>query len=384
MKNNLLAHSRVRIRHGVVTHIKRHLPYSKSRIKASVNQEVSPGDILAECFMPPGFRVVHLSKLLGVNPKDVKKYLARVPGRNIYQGEILAFKKELFGLKNNIVLSPVDGIVDVVDEKLGDLRIKYIPKMTELASGVYGVIDKIDPVDSTFIIRTTVDVIYGMFGSGKEREGVIMLLGKSDNLVSTNQIKPGMDKKILVTGGIVFWEGLQKAVNLGVSGMITGGINARDYLAIVGGSLSLSKREWTDIGMTFLVSEGFGSIPIGDDIFPLLEQHQGRFAIIEGNQNRLILPSHDKNSIIYTRKTRLPVSRAGLEIGAVPEDEKLILKVGSKVRGISMPYLGTQGVVRAIDETPSKIETGITTYLITVETNRGKFRMPYTNLEIIG
>lgn len=376
--DKLYAPTRLRIRKRIVGRLSRRLSYNKCTMRVAVGEEVAPTDILAECKMPPGFEVIHLANILGVSPKEANKYLKRGFGQNIYQGELLASKKELFGLKDHNVLSPLDGVLDRYDDLSGDLRIKFLPKINRLASGVYGVVEKIDGVIGTVVVKTAMDVVYGLFGSGKEREGKLRILGSSGMLTSSKQISHGMENQILVAGGIIFLEGLKNAVALGVSGIITGGINASDYMSISGG---ISQKRWSDIGTTVLVTEGFGSIPIGEDIYLLLTFHQGKFAIIQGNQGRIILPSQDKNSMMIIRKTNLS---SASEILPEPESSLAEVRIGTKVRVVLGPFLGKQGVVSAIDQSLTKLPSGVLSYLVTVEGRSSKFQAPDTNLEIIG
>jgi len=95
MSDYLYTTKRVRIKRGVVMHVKRHLKYSKCDMHVSAGQEVTPMDKLAECKVPPGFQAIPLAKMLGVHPKEGKNYLKREAGKNIYKGELLASKLSL-------------------------------------------------------------------------------------------------------------------------------------------------------------------------------------------------------------------------------------------------------------------------------------------------
>ncbi|MFH0936955.1 MAG: hypothetical protein V1808_01525 [Candidatus Daviesbacteria bacterium] len=382
--NELYTNTRVRVNANVIVHLRRQLAKTNAKIRVSQGQEVLPEDILGEGPAPSGFRSVHLAQELKTSPSGAKSCLARNLGQNIYQGELLASKRNLFGFGKKIVLSPVDGILDVYDEKSGELRIKLLPKIDKLVSGLYGIVDEIDASRGIITLRTQATLIHGILGSGKEREGLLRIFGSSEELISSKQISPDFQNQIIVGGGIVFADALAEAVNIGVAGFISGGINAGDYKAISGGKWNIAKKDWSDVGITVMITEGFGAIPIGDDIFKVCKENEGKFVMLNGNLSTLILPSQNENSMMYIRKTQLPKTRYPRLQGIQQETDLVALKIGAIVRLISGSWMGIQGKVEAIDNTATKLPSGIITYLVTVATRSRKVRMPYNNIEIIG
>lgn len=371
---------RTRVVYNRVIHIQRHLPNAGRKVDVSVGQEVGPGDILGQGQAPAGFRTIHLSAQLQENPKNAQNYLKRKIGQAIYEGELLAAKTGLFGLGRKNIICPVDGIIDFYDINNGNLRIKHLPKVVKVASGVWGVVDKVEEGTGIILIRTMASLVHGLLGCGRERSGSVKVLGSAEDLVSSRQIVDGMRGEILVAGGIILLEALQKAVNVGVGGIISGGINARDFRAMVGGGLNLSKKHWSDVGISLLLTEGFGAVSIGEDIFRLLKGHHGKFALLDGNRARLILPSGDPDSIMDVRRTRLPV---GVGVEPDVEVDLVPLKIGSWVRLLGNKQLGVLGKVESLDKTPSKLPCGIMTYLVTVVTVNRKIKVPYLNLEVV-
>lgn len=366
--SQLYVNARLRVQKDSVIHITRTFLGGRGKLHVAVGEEVAPGDILGEMHTSPGFRIIHLAKELGTSPKESFPFLKRRIGQSIYQGELLAVKKQMMGLGNKLIISPVDGIIDAYDDINGQLKISLLPKPNKLPSGMYGIIDAIDEEKGEVVIRTCATIVYGILGSGVEWAGMLRVLGSSADLIGTRQIPSGTHGQILVGGAMVFPEALEKAVHSSIYGIISGGINARDYQGL--GKL--------DVGLTVLITEGFGSVPIGQDIFPLLKSYNNRFVILDGNGMRLILPNYDQNCMISVRRTSLPVGYAAKHeiLEARP------LTVGSKVRLID-GFLGQQGVVEAIDRSPTKLPSGITTFMITVLTSSKKIQIPYNNVEII-
>lgn len=367
--NELYVNCRIRVRENIITHVKRILSDPKAKFHVSLGDEVGPGDILGTGQSPSGFRVIHLAKELGASPKQAASYLKHKISQNIYQGELLAEKTGFLGFSKKILLAPEDGVMDLYDKESGDLRFKLLPKTIKLVSGIHGIVDKIDVLRGAITIRTLASLVYGVFGSGKERSGSLNILGTFSDLISSKQILPEMHGQIIVAGGLIFSDALEKAMEVGVAGVVSGGINAGDFQL---------KNNWSDVGFSIMATEGFGSVPIGDDIFPVLNKSQGKFVILDGNRSRLILPTSDSRSMIYIRKTRLPLQE---KIEPKSDIEMVELKVGMKVRCVYNYLLGLQGVIESIDKTKTELPSKIITYMVTIQTHSAKIRIPYNNVE---
>jgi hypothetical protein len=378
--DHLTVNARLRFNRNSVIHVRRYLPQDQVKIFVQERQEVSPADIIGEGQVTAGFRTIYLANELNVSPKEAVKFLKRPLGQKIFQGELLAAKEGVLGFGKKILTSPADGIIDYYDDNKGSLRIKLLPKVTKLASGVYGIIDQVNPETGEVVIRTLANTVYGVIGSGHSREGILKVVGSPDTLISSKQITGEMKEEILVGGSLVFLDALEKAVNLKVSGIISGGISARDFRAMSGGRWNISDFHWSDVGISLMVTEGFGSIPLPPDVFALLKEFDKKFVILDGNRAKLILPISDANSMIYIRKVRLPVS-------PTPELETTIdlvhLKPGANIRLVATPLIGVCGKVESVDSSPTELPSGVVTNLVTVITRSRKLKVPYQNLEVV-
>lgn len=377
--DEIFVNRRIRVAIDKITHVRRNLPSTVTKINVKVGDEVAPNHILAEGKYSVGFRIINLAKELGVNPKEAIKFVTRPLGSNIFSGELLASKKGVFGLGEKILLSPDDGILEYYDEKMGVLKIKLFPKIAKLACGVWGIVDEVNEAKGIIVIRTAASFIYGVLGSGKEREGILNVIGSKEVLVGSRQLEKTMKGQIIVGGGVIFADGLEKAIEYGITGIISGGIDAKNYKSVAGG-WNIFKKRWADVGLSILITEGFGSVPMGDDIFDFLQRNHGNFCILDGNRNRLILPSSSQNSMIYIRKTKLP-ENSFVEVDQELFAERLQLK--QQVRIIGSENFGKQGIVEAIDRISSKLPSGVISTLVTVDTKKKKIRVCYHNLEII-
>lgn len=372
----LLANFRVRMKQGNCMLVTRKLK-GPGKILVHKNVEVSPHDVLGHYKLALGFTKVNLAQELKVGPSEASKLLQKSVGQTVFQGELLASKKGLFGKSEVIV--PTDGIFEGIDEKTGEAIIKLLPKDVTLVAGVFGVVQDVDHKKGEVLIKSLMKEIYGVCGTGGEREGFVNVISGNGELVNKNLVSEANRGQILVTGSLIMDELLKKALSCGVAGLVGGGLNFDDYIAMAT-RLNPFKRVGTEVGISVVAMEGFGIIPIGEDFFETLKVHNGKFAIIQGNLGRILLPSDDPNSILFCRKVELPFKEA---LGIRPEMMIGEVRVGAKIRLITPPFMGGQGEIVAIDNTPTKLDSGIITYMVTISTKSKKIRVPYSNLELI-
>ncbi|MCL4366004.1 hypothetical protein M1437_02140 [Patescibacteria group bacterium] len=374
---------RLRVERDVVTRVVRALD-GKGELSVAVGQQVTPEEIMGTATVTAGFRAINLSTQLKVAPEDTEKYLTRKIGQRIYKGELLAYKKGGFLNSKKMVIAPTDGILDFLNPKTGELKIIFLPKKVQLPAGVYGIVEAVNNEKGQVIIRTQVSRIHGVFGSGGCRDGIVHVLSRKDDLVSKSVLQQSDTEHILVGGGLFYKDTISAAISLGVNGIITGGINAEDYNAMAGGRIVFPKKLDTDIGVSLVVCEGFGSIPIGDDIFSLLQEYQGRFVFIDGNKALISLPSAYSSSLVKIKSTQLPPLQINDLNQSVKFTQELMeLKVGLKVRIIGNSYPAEQGKLLAVNDSLTVLPSGASDYLATIETARRKIQVPVANLEVM-
>ncbi len=376
----ITAPARLRVLKGKVTHIRRKIS-GKGTIQVRVGEEVRPDTVVAMAEKVGGYKVVHLADELHIEPKHALNCLRRKIGQKVAKGELLAEKVGLFGVGKKQLLASADSVVHAFDPVTGQLALKLFPHTETVLSGVYGLVDAIDHKKGELLIRSLTDVVYGIAGSGRERTGTLKILDISGSmLASSKQIAPDLFGQIVVGGSIIFHDAFKKAMTTGVAGWVTGGVDAEDMQAMAGGKLPIQPVKWADVGLSVLVTEGFGGLPIGQDIIDCLVPHQGELVVLDGNRHCLILPSRDARSMMYIRKFHLPVPTVP---DNAPKPIMVSLEPHSHVRIVSGTHLGVQGMVQAIDQTPTRLQSGVMTTVITVQTDQGPLRVPYQNVEIV-
>lgn len=375
-----LVQKRIRIEKDIVVRIYRNLQ-GKGKISVSIGQEVTPEEIIGSSEFSSGFRTLNLSTLLGVSPNEVGKYLKKKLGSRIYKGELLAYKSTWLFKKPSVITCPTDGILDFINEGSGEIRISILPKKIDLPAGVYGIVEACNNTLGQVVIRTQVSKVYGVCGSGRMRDGILQILTKRDDLIRKTMISPNQEGHILVDGSLISKESIMAAISNGVSGIITGGINASDYKSIAGGRVVFPKKLENDIGISILICEGFGLQPLGEDIYEILSSYEGKFVQLDGNHAVLNLPSYESSCMLKIRKTKLPSKDIVFKEDTQLEGTEL--KIGQKVRVIGSSFASEQGKITIIDKSKTKLGSGIYAYLTTIETRRRKIKVPTNNVEVI-
>jgi hypothetical protein len=174
---------------------------------------------------------------------------------------------------------------------------------------------------------------------------------------------------ILIGGGSITAAALKRAVKAQVRGIVVGGIDEQEFRAFVGwatrSSWKLEGTSWQfpsphrlpDLGLTLLVTEGFGVHPMSTPIFDLLSSRNQQEALIEG-------------STILRKELSRPRLVVAISRGDQEDDElpKPQIQPGSTVRLLDAAHLGAVATVRRVFSTPIRITTGIRTPAVEVVT----------------
>ncbi len=370
---------RIRFEKDIIARVSRFLSGS-GKFNVAIGQEVTPDEVIGKAVISSGYRTINVARLLEVSPSTVGKYLQKKIGQNVYKDELLALKKEGFLKAKKIITSPTDGILDFINPQTGEIKMSLLPKKIDLPAGVFGIIESVDNTRNLIFIRTQITRIYGVFGSGRVRDGILHVLDRKNDLIDANSVSDKYVDRILVSRGLTYKNAISAAISSGVAGIITGGLNAKDYKGMAGGSLVFPKKFNTDVGISMVVCEGFGLIPIGQDIFDLLLENDQKFIFLDGNNATISLPSSCSDCMAKIRRTKLSETDI---INHQPVIAGDLVKVGMKARVAGVAFLGEQGKIIGVDKAKTKLASGIWSQLVTIETSKRKIQIPLNNIELI-
>src|SRR5437763_1284849 len=210
---------------------------------------------------------------------------------------------------------------------------------------------------------------------------VANLLGIApDKTLSAAQLLPTMKSKIVVGGAFLGIGTMKQAREIGVAGLVVGGIHDKDLRELLGYDLGVAITGTEQVGFTLVITEGFGTIPMAAKTFELLAGHAGQKASISGA--RQIRAGVIRPEILIPWTTGSP--DAGLAGRVVPATERSGIRIDDHVRVIRDPLFGRIGRVTALPTELRQIETeSVVRVLVVTFADGTSAVIPRANVELM-
>ena len=209
---------------------------------------------------------------------------------------------------------------------------------------------------------------------GGETYGRIVVASSDPNgVLDENSFSEEMKGAVVVGGSLITYNGLQKAIEVGVNAVVVGGFDDADLKKFLGFDLGVAITGHEELGLTLVLTEGFGQIPMADKTFALLKECEGKNASVNGATQ--IRAGVMRPEIIVARD----------EEASMKENEaKLILDIGTRVRVIREPYFGLFGTVTALPAELTKLPTESLARVLDLKFDDGTVAtVPRANVEIM-
>jgi len=350
----------------------RRLPL-KGEVTVRVGDPVEPETVVARTELPGIMRTVRVAEMLGIEPSDLERVVKVAVGDEVARGTVIAETKSFFGLLKNECKSPIDGTVELMSPISGHVGIRYRPTTVEVKAYIKGKVTEVISGEGV-VVETTGALVQGIFGVGGERLGEIKLVVSSpDEVAQEERITEDLAGKVIVCGSNITGDALRRAAEVGVAGVVVGGIIDRDLISYLGHDIGVAITGQEDIPTTVIVTEGFGVMRMADRTFGLLRSLEGHQASING-------ATQIRAGVI---RPEIIVPAAGERRRAKSLDDQS-LDLGTKIRVIREPHFGLLGKVTALPPEPVLIESGSKVRILEAELENGtKVSVPRANVEII-
>jgi hypothetical protein len=327
------------------------------RIIARRGQQVNPIDVVAEAMLRPEHLLLDIGRGLGLSPKDADHYIQRRAGDEVGEGDVIAGP---VGIGRRVVRSPRSGTVVVAGG--GQVLLELEGEFTELKAGYSGVVADIIG-DRGVVIQVVGSLIQGVWGNGKINFGLLNLLARAPDEVTT----PGM-MDVSLRGSVVMGSYCEdeKVLLAGEDLPIRGMILASMDSALVPVALN--------VNYPIMLIEGFGKLPMNQDAFNIL---------ISGKMREASVIAEPWNRITNTR----PEVVVALPDGVRPEiiNDSMSFTIGQSVRVVSPPYKSLVGTLTNLQPGLSVLPSGLRAQTAGVRLSNGDIvQVPLANLEIIG
>jgi hypothetical protein len=323
-----------------IHHRARRLLPIRGDVLVKMGDRVTAQQIVAQTFIPGDVMPLNIANLLSLPPADVPECMLKKEGDRIAIGEPLARTKGIFGKFRNEYASKASGTIESISSVTGQVILRGEPQPLQVEAFLAGTVDEIIPEEGC-VIEAEVTLIQGIFGIGGETHGPIRMACLShDQELKGNLIVPEMKGCVVIGGARIDMEAIQKARQVGVSAVVTGGLDDKDLEQLLGYNLGVAITGSEHVGLTLIVTEGFGEIAMAERTFNLLASRQGDHAAVNG--------ATQIRAGVMRPEIVIPLSE--LELARQPESVDTVgyLEVGKPVRIIRDPYFGLIGSVSGL------------------------------------
>jgi hypothetical protein len=338
--------------------------------------EVSYDTVVATTKIPGIPYISRTGSVLGVDPDEVQDFLIKNIGDTIEKGETLAKYRGFFGLFTRTCESPASGTIESLSSITGCVIIREPDTVVNLDAYIPGRISEVYTNEGV-AIETTATFIQGIFGIGGETHGRLRVCVESNqDILTEGHIKEDDKGKIIVGGSMITTDALLKAQKLGISAIIAGGINDKELMEFLGYEIGVAITGQEDVGISLIITEGFGKIAMAERTYNLLKKHEGEMVSATGETQ--IRAGVMRPEII------IPIAKLSEERDELEEDFAGGMGKGTLVRIIREPYFGAIGKIINLPVELQRIESRSMVRVMEVELENGeRVIVPRANVEII-
>ncbi len=346
----------------------------KGNVKVKKGDKVKANDVVAETLLPGKVIPFNLANKLGITPSLLEKYLKVKAGDILEKGQTLAQTNGFFGFFKTEIKSPIDGEIENISKITGQMLLREPRIPIQVKAFIDGIV--VDVIEEEgVIVENQSAYIQGIFGIGGETTGEIkMIVSSPEEEVKPNQIDESCKDKIIVCGSLVSFDVIKKCQKVGVAGIITGGIDDHDLKKLLGYNIGVAITGHEEIGLSIVVTEGFGKINMSHKGFELLKKFNGHKASIHG-----------------ITQIRAGVMRPEIIIPIEMTDETVekkaemaTLEIGTIIRVIRQPNFGLIGSVTNLPEQLTKVESETMVRILEAKLENGEtITIPRANVEVI-
>jgi len=327
----------------------RRLPLA-GHIDVHPGQRVTPQTLLGSTHPLHDVHVVRVD----VDEGRLEAVMLKSVGDQVKAGEPIAYRTYWFGLGYREYCSPVDGKVDEFDAHTGTVLIREHPR--PFPSLLFGRVREV-VTGRAAVIETQGRWMGAAAGWGEPVAGRLLVLTQEPGgVLMPHQIGRWCAGRIVVGGGTCVYETLVSALAHGAMALVLGGL---PYARLARFARFVERTSWEDlvatygtkprppeegagrdrrqVGLTLVLTEGFGALAMRPEAFECLKESDGYWAYVEGRPD----PRMQHLDII--------ISDPAVEVpdGQHP-DEVCHLEPGCRVRLLEASRFGKLGTVVAI------------------------------------
>lgn len=352
----------------------RRLPL-KGEVLVEVGQTVNADDVVARTNLPGEVKPVNVVGQLGIATEELPEVLLKKEGDPVRKDEPFCRTKGFFGLFKSECLSPIDGTLESISHVTGQVIIRGAPTALEKLGYVRGTVVAVDQAESA-TLEINGSFIQGIFGIGGETWGeLVIAVDSPTDVLGPDRIRPEHAGKIIVGGSLVTADAVKAAIAAGVKGIVCGGLNDADLRSFLGYELGVAITGEETLGVTIVITEGFGEIGMAKATFDLLKRRAGRLTSING--------ATQIRAGVIRPEVIIPLDETPAHSGDESESNSA-LQIGTPLRAIRDPFFGRIGKCTALPVELTALSSEAMVRVLEVEFEDGERAMlPRANVELI-
>lgn len=347
---------------------------TKGEVLVKVGDKLDFDTVVARASVPGDPYIILVADILKCGPEDMIHYMKKKQGDSVKKDEVFARYSFLFGLLKKEIVSPVDGYLESVSNATGRVIIRSDPIPIDIKSYIPGEVIEVLPEEGA-VVETNCAFVQGIFGVGGETHGEIAIaVNDPKERLTADLITPDHKGKIIIGGSLVTIEAFKKAVEVGAKAIIVGGIMDMDLMELLGYEVGVAITGLEELGLTLVLTEGFGEMVMSYRNFNLFKEFEGVEAAVNGETQI--------RAGVLRPEVVIPHNR----FKASSESDELVggMRPGTPVRVIREPYFGRLGKVFSLPVELEKVESESRVRVMEVELESGeKVIVPRANVEII-
>lgn len=342
-------------------------------VLVAVGERVTAAQVVMRTELPGPADMMNVVSMLGILPGELPRYMVKAEGARVSKGDLIAESKGLFGLFKTRVESSMTGTLEAISPVTGQVTLRGLPVPVEVTAYIDGVVVERVAKESV-TIETSGAFIQGIFGVGGEALGTIAVATAApDEALTPAHLTAAHAGCVVVGGAFASYETVQQALAVGARALIVGGMDDADLKRILGYELGVAITGHETLGITLIITEGFGAIPMAGKTFDLLRQCAGMQASVNGRTQ--IRAGVMRPEIIVPRAVTQAVAES---------DTPLLLELGTHVRAIREPFFGKLGLVSALPVAPVELPTESKARVVAITFEDGtSATIPRANVEVI-
>ncbi|MBI3862218.1 MAG: hypothetical protein HY290_10015 [Planctomycetia bacterium] len=353
----------------------------RGQVLVRAGDMVAARDIIAQTDLPGPITPVNVANLLSIPPGDLPGAMLVEMGELVSAHQPLARSKGIFGWLRKECPSPAAGTVESISGVTGQVMLRGQSLPVQLAAFLSGTVVEVLP-DEGAVIEAEGSFAQGIFGIGGEAYGPIRMACRGpDQNLTDDLIAAGHRDAIVIGGGRVTADALSRAVAVGVSAIVTGGIDDQDLRDFLGYDLGVATTGSETAGLTLIITQGFGEIAMAARTFELFASRVGCDAAVNG--------ATQIRAGVLRPEVVIPwphPAAAGSKQTAESRDDASahVLRIGVPVRIIRDPYFGIIGTAVALPSEPRVLGSGSKARVLEVKLPSGEqVVVPRANVELI-